>query len=100
MNKKEKTACPKCGKLVERVGLHLNYCLNNSEKENVPVKEEAVDGPKAPESSKIKLKFRQSIWVGINGKSYEGKEIEVDDLTTASEIVRLAKESYGSDILI
>jgi hypothetical protein len=92
-----KEICPQCGKECKKLSMHLKYCQVNPEKENEPVQPEPVEAPKP---SKIKLKFRQSVWIGINGKVYEGSEIEVDDIIIASEIVRLAKEAHGWDVLI
>jgi hypothetical protein len=48
----------------------------------------------------IVLHFKKDIEVGINGKWFRGKEIEVKDMATASEIVRIAKGAYGWDVLI
>lgn len=52
------------------------------------------------QSSKITLNFRKPIEVFINGKAFIGEKIEVDDMATASEIVRIAKEAYGWEIMI
>lgn len=51
------------------------------------------------ESKSITLKFTKAIEVTINGILYSGKEIKVTDMETASEIVRIAKDAYGWEIL-
>ncbi len=58
--------------------------------------EEVLD---EPEKTTITLNFTKPIEVGINGKMYVGKQIEVVDMKIAAEIVRLAKTAYGWDIL-
>lgn len=47
----------------------------------------------------IALNFTKKIVVQINGKKYEGQTIEVKDMKTAAEIVRIAKAAYGWQIL-
>lgn len=47
----------------------------------------------------IVLRFKKPIVVQINGAKYEGQEVTVKNMKTAAEIVRLAKNHYGSDIL-
>lgn len=54
---------------------------------------------KEVKSSKIVLHFNRNVEVFINGKPYIGKDIEVDDMVTASEIVRIAKEAYGWEVM-
>lgn len=48
----------------------------------------------------ITLRFKKPVTVQINGIRYEGKEVLVKNMKVAAEIVRLAKNHYGSDILI
>jgi len=69
----------------------------NLESPEVPT-EAVVEEPVAPRA-KITLNFTKKIEVYINGKAYLGQTIEVDDMATASEIVRIAKEAYGFDVL-
>lgn len=47
----------------------------------------------------ITLKFTRPVEISINGKHYDGQEIVAPDLATASELIRIAREAYGSDIL-
>ena|SRR5258706_16100026 len=93
--------CHQCGKLTKRLKQHLLYCSVNLPMQNRPVTS-VSNGElnKSPDPSKIRLKFKESIWVGINGTVYEGKVIEVDNMRLASEIVRIAKEAHGWDILL
>ena len=58
------------------------------------VAEEKVD-----EKTTITLNFTKPIEVGINGTMYVGKQIEVENMKLAAEIVRIAKNAYGWDIL-
>lgn len=48
----------------------------------------------------IVLEFTQSVEITINGKKYFGKTLIINDLMTASEIIRIAKEAYGNEILL
>lgn len=72
-----------------------------------PVKEEVVPAVESPVevstppvmSDEITLRFTQSVWFSINAKVYEGKEITVKDMSTAAELVRMAREAYGPQIL-
>ena len=69
-----------------------------------PVSEEKVEEVKPTNwRDEIVLKFTKSIEVYINGKAYLGKEIKITEkdggMSTASEIVRIAREAYGSNIL-
>lgn len=66
--------------------------------EFAPSVEAPVEVPVEP--SKITLNFNQPVEVQINGLKYEGRTIEVQDMATASEIVRIAKEAYGWDVLM
>lgn len=50
-------------------------------------------------STPIVLHFKKPVEVFINGTKYEGADIEVTDMKTASEIVRIAKDAYGYSIL-
>lgn len=72
--------------------------------ENIDLAEDIV--PEAPlletpiiTNPKIVLNFIKNIEVYINGKAYVGASIEVDNMKTGAEIVRIAKEAYGYDIL-
>lgn len=77
--------------------------------EETPVVEEPVED-EAPEeeapkeefsipTGKIRLEFRKPIEVFINGTPYLGSVIEAPNMVTASEIVRIAKDAYGWEIL-
>lgn len=54
--------------------------------------------PIIPVSQDITLKFSKPVEVRINGKAYFGKEVVVQDIQLASEIVRLAREAHGDEI--
>lgn len=63
-------------------------------------KTEGVENaPKPTSNKKITLHFKRAIDVCINGIKYPGPDVSLDDLKTASEIVRLAKQAYGNDVL-
>lgn len=47
----------------------------------------------------ITLKFIKRVEVRINGILYEGEEIKAPNIQIASEIVRIAREAYGKEIL-
>lgn len=53
--------------------------------------------PYVPEP--ITLHFTVPIEVYINGKGYLGTEVTVENYSVASEVVRLAKNAFGNDIL-
>ncbi len=59
-----------------------------------------VEKPIVFHASEITLKFTKPVEVYINGKAYLGKEMVVKDMSLASEIVRIAREHYGSSILV
>jgi len=48
---------------------------------------------------KIVIHFKKDISVTINDKRYEGKDVEFPSMKIAAEVVRIAKGSYGNDIL-
>lgn len=52
-----------------------------------------------PFDDEIVLKFTKSVEVYINGKAYVGKEVKLKDMATAAEIVRIARDAYGPNIL-
>ena len=80
--------------------------VSEDEKKEAPVEEapvEAVAEEVKPEteaeSNKIILKFREPVEVTINGHRYAGTNVEVPNISLASEIVRIAREAYGSNVL-
>jgi len=62
---------------------------------------EAVTVTPQPEvvPEKITLRFKIPVEVMINGVHYSGKVVEVNNLEIASEVVRIAREAFGNDIL-
>jgi hypothetical protein len=54
----------------------------------------------APTEDGVTMHFSKSIEVYINGIAYVGKDIKVKDMSIASEIVRIAREAYGPEILV
>lgn len=52
-----------------------------------------VEAVAETQSNKITLRFKQPIEVFINSKPYVGRVIEVEDISIAAEIVRIARES-------
>lgn len=66
-----------------------------------PVKVEApkVELPKVEPQEKITLHFQRAIEVYINNKAYIGREVVVPNYKIAAEVVRIAKQAFGNDII-
>jgi hypothetical protein len=81
---------------------HMAKSHSDTEVRTAPAIVETPVIPVVPEPVKtsITLRFKRDIEVGINGHWFRGKEIEVKDMATASEIVRIAKVAYGWDCLL
>ena len=62
--------------------------VKKAKKAEKPVKEEP-----------IVLHFTKPVEVTINGHRFEGKDVKVPNYAVASEVARIAKEAYGSEIL-
>ena len=94
--------CMKCGKRMIRRDYFERH-MKNHEEEVAPEAqvepEPVVSEPVVIPDPKITLRFSKPVEVTINGTRYAGKEIEVKDMNIASEIVRICREAYGSDIL-
>ncbi len=110
-----KILCPHCGKrMITPKILEAHLVKSHPELKEAPIKEElapveevkpeevvpepAVEVP-TPTPETVRLQFTKAVEVTINGKQYFGKTIEAPDMDTASEIVRIAREAYGNDIL-
>lgn len=52
-----------------------------------------------PKSDKIILHFTKPVEVYINGKPFVGKDVEVPDYSIATEVLRIAREAYGAEIV-
>lgn len=50
-------------------------------------------------TDEITIRFMKPVEIQINGIHYDGKEVIVKNMSLASEIVRLAREAYGPQIL-
>ena len=62
---------------------------------------EPVVVPEPPQpSNKIVLNFSKPVEIFINGIPYFGKSVETPNMATASEVVRIAREAYGPNILL
>ena len=48
----------------------------------------------------ITLRFSVAVEITINGHQYFGKEVVAPNMETAAEIVRIAREAYGSQVLL
>ena len=86
-----------CGKKYvsqAKLDAHLEKGLHN---QPVPSVEPIIEEVKP--TGNISLKFIKAVEISINGKHYDGQEIVAPDLATASELIRIAREAYGSDIL-
>lgn len=95
--------CDKCDYKVISNKMFEAHKLTHTVEYPVEVKEEIKPEPVVeviPEQpSGITIKFTKSVEIFINSKAYLGTEITVKDMSTASEIVRLAREAYGPNIL-
>ena len=67
--------------------------------EEEKVEEEAPKEEFSIPTGKIRLEFRKPVEIFINGTPYIGTVIDAPNMVTASEIVRLAKDAYGWDVL-
>lgn len=70
----------------------------------VVVEESITPTPVVPEpvqmvTDEITIRFMKPVEIQINGIHYDGKEVIVKNMSLASEIVRLAREAYGPQIL-
>lgn len=60
---------------------------------------EAVAPVAEPVSEKVVLRFKVPVEVAINGVKYEGKVIEAPNMSIATEIARIIRESAYGDVL-
>jgi len=51
------------------------------------------------DSQKVTLRFSKSVEITINGVQYFGKIVEAPNMEIAAEIVRIAREAYGREVL-
>jgi hypothetical protein len=87
-----------CGKKYvsqAKLDAHLEKGVHEVLQEEI---KEPVDAPEKPVEG-IVLKFKRPIEVGINGVHYDGTEVIAPSLAIAAEIIRIAREAFGSDIL-
>lgn len=89
--------CNKCGYKVISNAMFEKHMATHVV--DLPVRP-PVDEPVVFHANEITLRFTKPVEVYINGKAYLGKEIIVKDMALASEIVRIAREAYGSSILV
>lgn len=105
--------CNTCGMKFIRNDYYERHLATHAEEVEAPkdevvteeVVEKAVDQVEAAaepvvETDEITLKFSKSVEIYINGRAYLGKEIKAPNMMIASEIVRIAREAYGREILI
>lgn len=95
------TIC-ECGKkYIAKAHYEKHRATAHVEAKVEPVVEPVVEvkpEPIIPVSQDITLKFSKPVEVRINGKPYFGKEVVVQDIQLASEIVRLAREAHGDEV--
>ena len=53
-----------------------------------------------PVDETVTVRFAKPVEIIINGIAYRGSEIKAPNIQLASEIVRIAREGYGREILI
>jgi|SRR5581483_12271778 len=106
-----KIVCPHCGKRMITEKILTSHVAKNHSVVQEPT-EEGVEAAKeevleqvpqyspTPVETSLTLRFRKPVEITINGVAYSGSEVVVKDMIVASEIVRIAKEAYGWDILI
>lgn len=63
----------------------------------IEVKEEVVLEPE--EINYVVIKFREKVEIGVNGNMFIGKEVKIP-YQFVDTVLQIAKESYGSDIVI
>lgn len=110
--------CDKCGKRLvtpSQMTKHLASVHEVMEVSESPVEQSAevsvvpevvAEAPSAPVETqgvpvdtRITLRFKVPVEVAINGIKYEGRIIKVPDMSIASEIVRIVRESAYGDVL-
>lgn len=103
MKKMPVVICPLCQKSVKKLELHQQ--ISHPEilaQEEAPTEDQDLqpDPVEPVDNTGIVLNFREPVEIYINGTPYIGKTLKVTGMSLASEIVRIAKEAYGWDILI
>jgi hypothetical protein len=56
--------------------------------------------PPPPPTQEVTLNFAKAVEIIINGKPYYGKTIVAPNIEVAAEIVRIAREAYGSSVFV
>ncbi len=83
----------------QRKQIILNKPIVTPVKEVTPISEPVIAEPLPVVPQKIVLHFTKPIEVTINARQYFGQDVEVPSYEVAAEIVRIAREAYGTDIL-
>jgi hypothetical protein len=97
--------CNTCGMKFIRNDFYERHLATHTEKVEAPVEEAKPEEPKEPAveekvTDEVILKFSKPVEIYINGKAYLGSEVVAPNMTIASEIVRIAREAYGREILL
>lgn len=91
------TIC-ECGKKYISKAQYDNHKAKTHPEVKTEVEPKIESKPVTYVSQDITLKFSKPVEVRINGKLYMGKDITVEDIQLASEIVRIAREAYGDEV--
>jgi hypothetical protein len=94
--------CPTCGKKYISNEVYEKHILTahvQAVNEVQPVESVVTPVPAVESTDEIVLHFTKDPDITINGVHYNGKEIKVKSISLAAELVRLAREAYGPEVL-
>lgn len=92
----EIVTCPHCESRVKRLAMHIKFSHPDIVEQEL--EEEIVEVP--VDTTIVTLHFNQPVEIYINGTAYIGKEVTVIGRDTADDVLRIAKETYGWEIVI
>ena len=90
-------ACDKCDKKFVRKDFYEIHYKAHDEPIEAPV-EVKIEIPEV--SNDVVLEFARPVEIYINSVPYLGKRVTAPNMSIASEIVRIAREAYGRDIML
>ena len=82
------TVCADCGKKYVSSKMYLDHLETHKAVEPEPV------------DPSVTIRFSRPVEVRINGVPYFGTEVKAPNIQVASEIIRIAREAYGREVLI
>ena len=93
------TTCDKCGKKYVSSKMFEEHSKTHEVPVEAPV-EVKEETPIVVAEQSITLEFSRPVEIYINSIPYLGKKIFAPNMSIASEIVRIAREAYGRDIMM